>query len=356
MDEIQWKSVTDLKGDVTDFMRLHEFRPYYEISNTGLVRNKNTGKLLSLEESKDSYRRVAMRVKDGKTETSTRKIHLHKLVALAFIGEPKSIKMQADHIDRDRSHNHVKNLRWLSGSDNCKNKTIHGRQKKTGKLWFDGKKIYYREKDFRKFCTNRDVDEYEYNIYLERLDIENNIVFENEEWKDLEYKGQKFTVSNRGRIHLKHYGKNTFGTPCDAGYMNITNQGVTCRVHRLIALAFLSNEFRNLSDGLENPEKDLVVNHKDNYGNNNNIENLEWVSISDNLSHAIKIGAKKTRRVTRKSHEDIKEYPSIQSAVDELGHADKKKSRKAIEACLKANSIKDIPTHFSQGYIWYYSD
>lgn len=355
---MEWKSITELQGKIAEIMRLQELKTYYEISNTGLVRNKNTGKILSLEESKDGYRRVAMRVKNGKTETTTRKIHVHKLVAMAFIGEPENIKMQADHIDRDRSNNDMRNLRWLSGSDNCKNKIRHGRQRKSGKLWFDGTKVYYKQKDIRKFSTNRDIDEYDYESYAERLDIEDKIVFKNEEWKEIQYKGQKFTVSDRGRIYLKHYNKKTFGTPCDSGYMNITNQGLTCRVHRLIAGAFLSEQFRNLSNGTKNPEKDLVVNHKDNYGINNNIENLEWVTVSDNLKHAIKIGVRKTRRITRKNTtgEDIKEYASIQSAVNELGSKDLKKSRKAIEACLKCNSIKDIPTHISQGYIWYYSD
>ena len=30
-----------------------------------------------------------------------------------------------DHINHDKTDYHIENLRWVSGSDNCKNKSIH---------------------------------------------------------------------------------------------------------------------------------------------------------------------------------------------------------------------------------------
>ena len=342
--EIQWKSISELSGSLADCLRLDEFRNYYSVSNTGLVRNNETGKILTPEIGKDNYRRIAMRVKLGKTNTSTRKIHIHKLVALAFLGEPENVKMQADHIDRDRANNNVENLRWLSGAENCRNRAICGRQKRNGKLWFDGEKVYFSEKDLEKFCRNREsLEEYSYDMYLQRLEIEDSLVFEDEKWKEIQHEDRKFRVSDKGRVFLEWYGKSTFGTRCDAGYFNITNRGKTYRVHRIVAIAFLGDR-----DG-------LVVNHKDNYGYNNRAENLEWTTVSDNLNHALKIGARKTRKIVRKDKDgEVKQYPSIQSAVDELGKDDRSKSRKALEACLKANLAKEKPTHYSQGYIWYY--
>ena len=53
------------------------------------------------------------------------------------------------------------------------------------------------------------------------------------------------------------------------------------QVHRLIAAAFL---------GEPGDDGKIYVNHKDGVGFNNNIENLEWVSPSENSQHAVDTG------------------------------------------------------------------
>ena len=61
-------------------------------------------------------------------------------------------------------------------------------------------------------------------------------------------------------------------------------------VHRLVASAFC-----NKVDGCE------VVNHIDGNQTNNRADNLEWCTQKDNVHHAIKIGAKNTRKVVTES-------------------------------------------------------
>ena len=349
----EWKSVHTLTGSLADELKLSNIQPYYEISKFGQGRNSISKKILSLEKSKDGYRRLAMRVLNGKTKTSTRKIHIHKLIALAFLGNPTDIKMQVDHIDRDRSNNNISNLHWLSASENCHNRSSHGRQSKDGFFWFDNEKIYYSESDF-KYSTTKSFTEYKYKSYKERLDIEDSLIFKDEKWKKLKVNDLEFNVSDKGRVFLDYYKKKTFGTICDSNYMNLSMNSKTFRVHRLIAFAFLKKELDDLCERTGLKKSQVVVNHIDNYGLNNNVSNLEWTTVSENLIHAIKVGARKTISIIREDKEtkETKEYPSIKSAVEELGKEDKVKSRKALESCLKAN--KTVKTHFSQGYIWYY--
>ena len=52
-----------------------------------------------------------------------------------------------------------------------------------------------------------------------------------------------------------------------------------CLVHRLVANAFIPN-----------PENKRCINHKDGNKKNNNINNLEWVSYSENMKHAYRTG------------------------------------------------------------------
>ena len=51
------------------------------------------------------------------------------------------------------------------------------------------------------------------------------------------------------------------------------------KTHRLVAIEFISN-----------PENKPYINHKDGNKSNNNISNLEWVTFSENMKHAFKIG------------------------------------------------------------------
>lgn len=98
---------------------------------------------------------------------------------------------------------------------------------------------------------------------------------ENEEWEKI-FAHSGYYVSNKGRIRSKR--NTSFGHKDSRGYRFIIFYGngrrISKRIHRLVAIAFLG-----VQAGKE-------VNHKDGNKENNCVENLEWVTRSQNAQHA----------------------------------------------------------------------
>ena len=105
----------------------------------------------------------------------------------------------------------------------------------------------------------------------------------NEIWKNIkDYEGL-YQISNLGRVRsLKR--NNTNGKILKTAinkrgyviaYFSKNNKKYAKKIHRLVAEAFIDN--------LENKSQ---VNHIDGNKQNNNINNLEWVSQSENCKHA----------------------------------------------------------------------
>jgi len=61
--------------------------------------------------------------------------------------------------------------------------------------------------------------------------------------------------------------------------LRVNDIQVTYRVHRLVAEAYLEKPFEN-----------ATVNHIDGNKENNNVSNLEWISLKDNIIHSYKLG------------------------------------------------------------------
>ena len=90
-----------------------DLNPKYSVSNFGRVRNNKTNKILS-PRNLQGYQRVAFYV-DGK-QTDFR---IHRLVAKAFILSPEN-KPQVNHINGNKSDNHVNNLEWCTNGENVR--------------------------------------------------------------------------------------------------------------------------------------------------------------------------------------------------------------------------------------------
>lgn len=93
-------------------------------------------------------------------------------------------------------------------------------------------------------------------------------------------------------------------------------RSVTMHLHRLLAIAFISN-----TAGL--PIRELHVNHIDGNKLNNNLENLEWVTRSGNCFHAYKTGLRKDNKemilINAYNGKDVREAYSLTEAARIIG-------------------------------------
>lgn len=97
-----------------------------------------------------------------------------------------------------------------------------------------------------------------------------------------------YSITRRGKVfgHKRNKFLKLRKDTCGYVYVTLYKNGIpkNFSVHRLVALAFISN-----------PQNKKFVNHKIPIKSKNDINNLEWVTRSENEKHAYKVGAKKGR-------------------------------------------------------------
>ncbi len=101
--------------------------PEYEVSEYGAVRRRlpggspigKVGRVL--RHSPRRYKHVYLHGQAGR-----RHLTVHRLVALAFIGDPPSRSHQVAHYDGNPDNNHYSNLRYATAIENTADKRRHG--------------------------------------------------------------------------------------------------------------------------------------------------------------------------------------------------------------------------------------
>lgn len=105
---------------------------FYEISNFGNVRNKQTKYVLKQQLNSSGYLGVTL------SHYRVKRL-VHRLVGQAFIPNPEN-KPQINHKDSNKTNNKVENLKWLTAKENSLHSLKYGlgrdclRKNKYGRL------------------------------------------------------------------------------------------------------------------------------------------------------------------------------------------------------------------------------
>lgn len=84
----------------------------YGITSCGRVWSYKRNKFLKPSRNKKGYLYIGLTY-----EKTSKLVAIHRLVGLAYIPNPDNLET-IDHIDENKEHNYVNNLRWMSRGEN----------------------------------------------------------------------------------------------------------------------------------------------------------------------------------------------------------------------------------------------
>jgi hypothetical protein len=258
--------------------------PGYCASTAGRIKGLK-GKIFNRKPNKAGY--IACNVINNKGKTVGRQVHV--LVAMAFVPNPEC-KPIVNHINSIRHDNRVENLEWATHYENSGpmnlNKLRGDNRRRVIQYSLSGQPIQVWESVTQ---AARSVDSEVTYVSQACLDIMSSYrgyqwrYYEDmiqqpdgEEWRSIVYNGRELGVSNLGRVRTSR--GQIIGHETHYGYMSIKFDGIHVSIHRLVCLAWKP---------IENAEL-FYVNHIDNNGKNNRLENLEWVTAFGNRDHYCK--------------------------------------------------------------------
>ena len=184
-------------------------------------------------------------------------------------------------------------------------------------------------------------------------------------WKDIEGYEGIYQVSNLGRVRsldrlvpaacalskgnqvVNYLRKGVILKPHIAGKsgyqyvaLSIGDKPKYCRVHRLVACAFIPN-----------PDNLPEVNHIDEDKSNNRVDNLEWVTHIQNEHHGTKI-ERGARTRDRRPVEALNEKGEVVASYDRIADAAKALGLNISTIWQVCNKIRNYKT--AGGYRWRY--
>jgi len=155
-------------------------------------------------------------------------------------------------------------------------------------------------------------------------------------WKNIEGYEGRYQVSTEGKIKsFARYkiGKLVYLKEDKNGYYNVqlhkTKIRKWFRVGRLVAKAFISN-----------PDNKSQVNHKDGVKKKDEVENLEWVTCSENVQHSFD-------KLSHKRRPGLLNHSAklIERDVLEIRKSELSQSKLALKFSISQSQISKIKTN-----------
>lgn len=305
-----------LEGEI--FKEIHESfncEGYY-ISNFGRLYSFKSKRFLTQNPRKQCGYVYGYLI-DKNSKAVCKAIHIFLMITFYGKAEDKVI----DHIDRNKTNNHISNLRYATQSENNINRTL---DKTKGRriimIDINGKEtifdsIMHAEKD-SKFTRSMIVTRLKKGIYIDGILFKDyDEIIANEKWEEISIEEKIIKISNKGRIDIGE--RITYGTIRSGYYiicLQLKDRRKNFRIHRLVCEAFNGKA----------PTEKHVVNHKDKNPLNNCADNLEWISQKENTQYSF------SKAVLQFDLQNnfIKEYASGKEATKEV-----KVNEKSVRNC-----------------------
>jgi hypothetical protein len=137
----------------------------------------------------------------------------------------------------------------------------------------------------------------------------------NEKWLPIIGFEEYYEISSYGRVRRQFKNHKTIlsGNPNKDGYLTVLLSSPTHKkceyMHRLVGIHFIPN-----------PNNKKTINHKSGIKTDNSVDNLEWSSQSENISHSFKVLKRKSPcgKPTLLKKEDIIEIRNSNLKGNEL--------------------------------------
>ena len=276
MEEIEefWKKIKD-------------YEKYYEVSNLGRIKSLHkTPNIILKQTNRGEYLCVSLH---NKSSRSTKNIHF--LVANTFIEKPITDKLIINHKNGNKFDNVVNNLEWITIGENNKHardtKLIIAKTIKVSQYTLNGTFIEsfnsIREAMEKTGCDDSKIS----MVCKGKRNHTHNFIWK---YTDFEYKADEipvgktldkysnYIITQEGKIYSKS-SKKYLSTRENSGYeyvklYNNSKKGKDFSIHYLVGKVYIPN-----------PENYPMLNHKNFDKKDNRIENLEWISYSENMKH-----------------------------------------------------------------------
>lgn len=158
------------------FKDVLKYKDLYEVSNTGIVRNKLSGKILNTSPNKKGYLQACLWI--NKKNVTQR---VHRLVLETFKGLPIGDCNHGNHINGNRQDNRIENLEWVSNRENASHSIARQLTRTSnypGVCWASKNNKYLAQVYFNKKNKYLGLFDVELDAYeaVKQFHTENNII------------------------------------------------------------------------------------------------------------------------------------------------------------------------------------